>query len=772
MTGGSLAISGGIKVAKGDFAQTNTADKQKSFQPEETHKGSIDLNARPAETTRVRFSKGTVTPAEIGANFLSLNENSETARLGPTPSQKDLHSILRTLSPRNSAQISIQPNAGIFGEGFTFHSPGGSIYLVKDDDTTYHVNSAAAGKFGTDIYQAIYAWAHNNGKVVREDDVMLDDGIFRRTSQMLSSAIRFQTTRHMTVGGWSGIKGWRKGDSPEAITHNVGLLAMRERDIVRERLPILDEMRYDLETNAFYDKGHRIPDEEVETYLGARIKNVGSKVPDRVGPSTLRRALVINELERSGAGTQSQSMGRLSRANKSLVEIRYAKDPGRSQELEENASGKGARRETLESQSLGTESPLEQRSEKGKPAPVSGGTGPEGSNPSLVSNSPTVSHVEQILDGIQSRWGSRLKTKVHASVREISDAGLRGDALKAGNVEAFFNPNDGTIHIIADRVTSVADAERLLRHEGIHWALTGPLKKQYAAMREQAGRRIPWDEMQKLIAKYPDGNVDLWIEEYLAYQGQTNPQSTVWRQFVLEVKTLLKKLGINVEFTDADILAFLQKANRRMERARAADQRFFDESNREALYAKSKPKGPQRSSWNEVRKGDPWNSVKKLLPKEQVPAPIFPTHGTKDDIVKRAATFLINNPIVTDWTGRTIYLPYGQTKGNYPDQLSNRAEHLTSTETNKGSHDRTLNIEKAKWLAAVPETIKNGAVRVRTDRSILYFRNYNGKTHMVITSWEGVVINQSTFKSGLVSQFEVSLSVETYPNGFVEAVRR
>lgn len=709
------------------------------------------------ETSQVRFSKSTVTPSDIGAAFLSLSENPETARLGPTPSQKDLPSILRTLSPKNSAQISIQPDAGIFGEGFTFHSPGGSIYLVKDDNTTYHVNSAGAGKFGTDIYQAIYAWAHNNGKVVREDDVMLDDGIFRRTSQMLSSAIRFQTTRHMTVGGWSGIKGWRKGDSPEAITHNVGLLAMRERDIVRERLPILDEIRYDLETNAFYDEGHRIPDEEIETYLGERIDRVGSEVPDRVGPSTLRRALVVNELERSGTGSQRGMLGGLSRENKSLAEIRYAKDTGRGQELEENAFGKGARRETPEPKSLDASFTIQNRDSTGEPASVSGRVGPERSRQTLVSNHPTVSRVEQILDGIQSRWGSRLKTKVHASVREISDAQLRADALETGNVEAFFNPNDGTIHVIADRVTSVADAERLLRHEGIHWALTGPLKKQYAAIREQAGRRIPWDEMQKLIAKYPEGNVDLWIEEYLAYQGQTNPQSTVWRQFVLEVKTLLKNLGINVEFTDADILAFLQKANRRMERAGEADQRFFDASNREALYAKSKPKGPQRSSWDEVRKGDRWNSVKKLLPKENIQPPVFPTHGTKDDIVRRAAQFLKSHSVVTDWTGRTIYLPNGETDGGYSDPILNRAEHITANEKIKGSHQRTVSIEKAEMVATIPLTITQGKVRVRQGNEILYFRSYSGRVHMVVTTNTGVVVNQQILGSGLVTQYPVDI---------------
>jgi hypothetical protein len=758
---------------KGPYSELPSVDDAELSTPESRKHGS-------PKTSKVRFSKGSVNPSDVGRVMLELGNIPETAKLGPTPAQKDLQSILETLAPEEAKEIKIINDPWPLGEGFAIESPGGGIYLLKKDASDYFVDSSDAGKYGTEIYQAIYAWAHNNEKVIHEDRAMYDDGIYRRTSQMLSSAIRHKTTKHFTIGKLSGIENWAAGDSPAATEHNIGLLALRERDLVMNRLPELKSLRYDIPTRSYYDGEFRIPDAEVKTYIERRIEGMDQGVSSRVGHATARRVLFIDALERSWTGaSESTLVGHQSGSLQSLTGVRYAKDSRGSKELEADDPRKGDGKETSGSrlwqtanaggvsQVSGSRPPAS----GGKPASVSRRLGPEGSSQFLGSNPPTVSQVEQILDGIQSRWGSRLKTKVHASVREISDARLRADALEAGNVEAFFDPNDGTIHIIADRVTSVADAERLLRHEGIHWALTGPLKKQYAAIREQAGRRIPWDEMQKLIAKYPDGNVDLWIEEYLAYQGQTNPQSTVWRQFVLEVKTLLKNLGINVEFTDADILAFLQKANRRMEQAREADQRFFDASNREALYAKSKPKGPQRSSWDEVRKGDRWNSVKKLLPKENIQPPALPNHGTKDEIVTRAGEFLTSNSIVTDWTGRSVYLPYGQTKGNYIDPILNRAEHVVAYDADQGTHQRQLDREKASWLAAVPTTIKNGRVRVRTSSGVLYFRRYGRDTHLVITSPEGVFIEQNVYNSGLVTQFTVDLNTKSYPDGIVDAIR-
>jgi hypothetical protein len=61
----------------------------------------------------------------------------------------------------------------------------------------FAVNSAGTKTKGSGLYQAFYAWAHNNGKIVGPDSSLSKIGQLRRTSQMLSSALRFGTTQHM-----------------------------------------------------------------------------------------------------------------------------------------------------------------------------------------------------------------------------------------------------------------------------------------------------------------------------------------------------------------------------------------------------------------------------------------------------------------------------------------------------------------------------------------------------------------------------------------------
>ncbi len=158
---------------------------------------------------------------------------------------------------------------------------------------------------------------------------MTDDGVYRRDSHMLSSALRFGTTRHMTVGEKSGLtdKWIRNDDSPEATAHNIGLLALKEAEIVMKRLSEIEGLRYDVGNQAFYDGEYRIPGEEAEAYIGRRIEAVDKNFSLRVGPATLRRALAVIAAE--GAGEKSgRLVGEAAEAPRPLHGIFYSKDAG------------------------------------------------------------------------------------------------------------------------------------------------------------------------------------------------------------------------------------------------------------------------------------------------------------------------------------------------------------------------------------------------------------------------------------------------------------
>lgn len=96
------------------------------------------------------------------------------------------------------------------GAEVTITDPDGGETVLFSGFGAFAVNSAGTATSGSAIYQAFYAWAHNNGKVVGPDTSLSEAGELRRTSQMLSSALRFGTTQHIRPSAEQQIKGWRR----------------------------------------------------------------------------------------------------------------------------------------------------------------------------------------------------------------------------------------------------------------------------------------------------------------------------------------------------------------------------------------------------------------------------------------------------------------------------------------------------------------------------------------------------------------------------------
>lgn len=193
----------------------------------------------------------------------------------------------------------------------------------------------------------------------------------------------------------------------------------------------------------------------------------------------------------------------------------------------------------------------------------------------------------------------------------------------------------------------------------------------------------------------------------------------------------------------------------------------------ELLFSKNKAKGPVRENWDQVRVGDQWNSVKGLYRKlrSDAVASKLKAHG-HEEYIDQALAFIKANPVITDWTGRKVVLPNGDANGPYGDRVKNRAYHLVGSRISRDSHIRELRVDKAEFLASVPETIRNGDVKVRHNGEILYFKRYGPEVHMVTTGQEGAVLDQQVFDSGLVTQYPIELNSKKFDGAVVDSIRR
>jgi len=146
-------------------------------------------------------------------------------------------------------------------------------------------SSGKEGGGGTQLYQAALDWIHNNGKRLRSDPAGITPiNAIRRTSNMLSSALRWGTTKHLGHNRFQDLS-W----SPKSDAWNIANMATTEMWHAFKALENARNWRYDFASDQFLDNdtGKPIsPDELRSTVV------LGS--PDRtgIGFSTLQRAIL------------------------------------------------------------------------------------------------------------------------------------------------------------------------------------------------------------------------------------------------------------------------------------------------------------------------------------------------------------------------------------------------------------------------------------------------------------------------------------------------
>lgn len=186
-------------------------------------------------------------------------------------------------------------------------------YIFADKRNVWLDVSAASGKeayidlslrkrgsLGAVAYQMAQALARNTGRQFAPDPGGVSEIAFaRRWPQMLSSAIRFQTTAHLD--GRDDSSRWSEDD--HAL--NVGLLAMQELAYVKQFTEGIGDLKLSPDWGMFIDgEGTQISREA----LGDHVRGSGDAGAFGVGPATLRRAVATQHAAAESGISPGQSV--------------------------------------------------------------------------------------------------------------------------------------------------------------------------------------------------------------------------------------------------------------------------------------------------------------------------------------------------------------------------------------------------------------------------------------------------------------------------------
>jgi hypothetical protein len=213
----------------------------------------------------------------------------------------DLGEVTRTVDQDLKVGEPIANNGTfVYSVRDTLNPDGVALVSVDGDKITLDISNWQQGDGGSRVYAAVANWAYNTGKVFHEDAALSGNSIYRRTENMLSTALKFKTTRHIAPGKYLlggneelGVAplSWTTGDD-EA---NIRSLIETSYNNVITQLPILRDVRFDFAGNKFV----RADGTEV---TGDRIKAVASTADARrakAGEATIKRTLVTESILRA-----------------------------------------------------------------------------------------------------------------------------------------------------------------------------------------------------------------------------------------------------------------------------------------------------------------------------------------------------------------------------------------------------------------------------------------------------------------------------------------
>jgi len=368
-----------------------------------------------------------------------------------------------------------------------------------------------SGGAGAQVYAIAAGYAHNTGKLFIGDPAGLsDEALRRRSEQMLSSALKYGTTRHLAPHPRQVLGSPALGVPPLRWVYGDDLGNIRR--LVDVNLAALknagqDDIRFDPATGNYTDANG---DPVGRDGFGARVE-AGAGRGALAGSKTLARGAVLRALVRQeGAGLE----GADGRRDGLLARLAGIADDPSTASIFYSRDGSAAR----------------------------GDTGP-------VADPQRLRLVRAAVDEITAGWAAAPQIEVLASMQDapapVRAANIRQLSQGAqGEPAAFYF--DGKVYLLASQMASRRDVAEAVAHEALgHFGLRrtfgADLEKvlhELAALRE-ADVRAKADEYGLDFAD-KDQRLEA-AEELLAELAQTQPELGLVQRAIAAIRTWLRK---------------------------------------------------------------------------------------------------------------------------------------------------------------------------------------------------------------------------------------
>jgi hypothetical protein len=311
MTGNWL-IGGSMKVTRllSDFEVMAINGESESGVQDLERDTDLDLEKYGFDVAKMSTARDTQKMQAVAEAWQELAKNDKLFTY-PKSDSKDFDTIVRTIDPTLRLGESIRDKSGetiyVVRSSDPTMAGKSAMMMVKNDVVKLDILNWGQGAGGSKVYAAVANYAYNNDKVFHEDDALSDNSIFRRTENMLATALKFGTTRHIAPGKFL-LRG-SESSRVEPLKWEAGNDAANMRSLIEttyqnviNHAPGLANVTFNFKTGEFErdSDGSTVTDDDLRKFAGTANARAG-----KAGFATLKRVIVTNTLLR-----QADSGGR------------------------------------------------------------------------------------------------------------------------------------------------------------------------------------------------------------------------------------------------------------------------------------------------------------------------------------------------------------------------------------------------------------------------------------------------------------------------------
>ncbi|MCX7184920.1 MAG: hypothetical protein NTW90_06770 [Nitrosospira sp.] len=273
------------------------------------------------------FSRSDNSDAEFAHDFLANLADVDELFRYPVSNKTSLEGVFSDVYPEaeyiGDGTRADERDASGADHRFVFKSPQGKQFYVYERDNGeafIDVSNFSTGEFGQSVYAAVANYTYNtNKKFIADPAGLTADSLIRRTSNMLSSALRYGTTQNIEpalqqLAGdpKNGVEPlvWRGDDvaKTRALIHTF-------ITTLHNQFPQLKDYKYDFSSRQFVDRQGR----PVGADRFADAGRLGVARSSRAGEATMRRGILIQSLISSESGQRPGILEQALNGGRSLV---------------------------------------------------------------------------------------------------------------------------------------------------------------------------------------------------------------------------------------------------------------------------------------------------------------------------------------------------------------------------------------------------------------------------------------------------------------------